>query len=276
MSDISYPRHFKGIIPISIATSLEELREDDKGTPNMLDPIYEALYRARSSRLGVTLSFSIDSAIVDTFIMDELKYQADNDLYAEAMTKQSYTAFIKKVNNWKQGGEFKSPTSKTSNHPQSSHYFSLIEQYINEAIALLQCSASPVIIDNNLLKEPGWYKVSMRKATSRGGFNNFEPKMHINLGGHISNRENTFHEYKRFSNSNVIGSFKGSIELRLKALIAHEMAHIAQYAGYLEIKGTRLNIEKDSLKRAHGFGFQEVYRYLREHMVNNQDGYTPF
>jgi|DEB0MinimDraft_6_1074348.scaffolds.fasta_scaffold05055_2 hypothetical protein len=112
---------------------------------------------------------------------------------------------------------------------------------------------------------------SARRRSSRGGWYPSQGGAGINLamhhtcGAHLKNRrpEDPFrvYEYKSFDADPVIGGFiTTSHEHYLAMVVAHEVAHAAQYFRKYAIKKSAGN--------PHGHIWKQIYRHLRETVVN--------
>ncbi|MCP4260463.1 MAG: hypothetical protein GY774_23505 [Planctomycetes bacterium] len=126
--------------------------------------------------------------------------------------------------------------------------------------------------------------VNPRCTTSRGGYEKGRPYVSIANLTHPrlyfdDAKPSKYREYKQMAKSKTIGNCQGSFKVFCWALLAHEMAHAIQY--YFRFKpkvrnSKRFNpggFARELLKPPHGHGFQEIYRYLRMHMVNTLPGY---
>jgi len=101
-----------------------------------------------------------------------------------------------------------------------------------------------------------------RNGRSWGGF----CKISINLEcWQFGNKRWT--EYKRFNNDKVIGAIDVTDDHDiLLCLVAHEVSHFVQYTCTMNMPlYLRKKLNKD---RGHGEGFQTIYRYLRQGLVN--------
>lgn len=137
------------------------------------------------------------------------------------------------------------------------------------------------------LRENG-LRITSRCATSRGGSRGGNPFMILNMGRAIVPEINErfvsswangrpqptkrwwqiaviqqhyqlprWHEYASFDRDPVVGGFlSGHWEDHVRALVAHEYAHVVQYAA------------PHSKSRPHGPAFLKPYRILREQVVN--------
>ena len=74
-------------------------------------------------------------------------------------------------------------------------------------------------------------------------------------------------EYKRFNDNKVIGAIDVTDDHDiLLLLVAHEVSHFVQYTCTMNMPlYLRKKLNKD---RGHGEGFQTIYRYLRQGLVN--------
>lgn len=71
-------------------------------------------------------------------------------------------------------------------------------------------------------------------------------------------------EYKAFKDHPIIGSVRNcDLESVLRYTVAHEVAHYVQYEW-----GPKTRYLKDTYEQSHGKGFQTIYRYLRQAVVN--------
>lgn len=70
-----------------------------------------------------------------------------------------------------------------------------------------------------------------------------------------------FTEYSHYKNDIEIGDFEGNEIQKLKAIVAHEVAHIFEFLD----RAIYSDIRKE---RSHGATFQNHYRVLRNNFVN--------
>jgi hypothetical protein len=73
----------------------------------------------------------------------------------------------------------------------------------------------------------------------------------------------TLKEYAHFENDPEIGSYTGHWKDVLKVLVAHEVAHWAQYSSLVKREPGL------DYSRSHGSGFREIYRYLRTYLMKD-------
>jgi hypothetical protein len=87
----------------------------------------------------------------------------------------------------------------------------------------------------------------------------------INLGYWQFNKESTtLTEYKAFGKNSVYGDREVTcVEDKLWVMVAHEVAHHVQY-GFAQCRKSF----KQQCGKAHGDGFQTIYRWLRLNVVN--------
>lgn len=139
------------------------------------------------------------------------------------------------------------------------------------------------------LESCGQLRITARVARSRGGIAGGRPAMVLNLGHHIAPAINDrfirswtmgaprpgkrwwqiavlqrhyrlprWHEYLSFDRDPVVGGFlSANWEDHIRALVAHEYAHVVQYRN-----GTK------GVDKPHGQSFLRPYRTLREAVVN--------
>lgn len=112
-----------------------------------------------------------------------------------------------------------------------------------------------------------------RRVKSLGGVNGLSFALHPFIRDELSllQEKATLHEYASFADDPDIGTISGNWRIVIKALVAHEMAHWAQYSRDVTKKGWAIDYRKP-----HGVGFQEIYRFLRLKAVDkNNQRYTP-
>jgi hypothetical protein len=106
---------------------------------------------------------------------------------------------------------------------------------------------------------------SKSRVTSRGGIYKAGPGINIAMipAFPITTPQVTylFHEYPSYHTDKEIGGFYAvDPYLKLKVIIAHEVAHAVQFYSY-KITGTRC--------QPHGPVFKNYYRMLRQRFINN-------
>lgn len=85
----------------------------------------------------------------------------------------------------------------------------------------------------------------------------------MHLGNHRNAR--SYHEYKSFTNHPVYGSIHyATPQLCIFALLSHETAHWAQRSQRVK---HQLFGQQD-LRNPHGWGWKQLYRHVRESLVN--------
>lgn len=165
-----------------------------------------------------------------------------------------------------------------------------VHSMIAHAFNLLRQPASPVVTTKQL-HDACAIKISWSasRRVSNAGLRNNTPWLSLALwnrvGRHIDNgdsaflhgaSEQVFDEYAHIRQSKTIGSCRGSWRVIVAAVVAHEVAHVAQDAGAYASTGGAVNLKKLTRKDLlvpHGLGWQEIYRYLRVNWVNKLDGY---
>jgi hypothetical protein len=107
---------------------------------------------------------------------------------------------------------------------------------------------------------------SPRRSSSRGGIYSDGPGVNIAMNTAALVNHNTddvyrFYEYPSYDADKVIGGFYAkNYELKLKAIIAHEVSHAVQFFEY-----KKLNIRC----KPHGDVFKKYYKLFRTTFVNN-------
>jgi len=82
----------------------------------------------------------------------------------------------------------------------------------------------------------------------------------------LNRAPNEILEYPAFAKDPVIGSRSGvAVEMALAATIAHEVSHFIQYRYGPETRWLR-----QTFRKPHGEGFQDIYRILRARVINPQ------
>ena len=100
--------------------------------------------------------------------------------------------------------------------------------------------------------------VKYRNQRSNGG------KDQITLDvASLRKRLSYFGEYAAFCKDPVIGSMKASPEVCMLGIVAHEVSHHIQYR-----YGPHTRWLKNTYRKPHGHGFQDIYRILRSRVVN--------
>ncbi|CAH6984506.1 hypothetical protein VCHA53O466_140083 [Vibrio chagasii] len=112
-----------------------------------------------------------------------------------------------------------------------------------------------------------------RSKISKGGIRNGKPYLNFScneLIRNLSKEEVTFHEYKSIESKPIIGSFTGSPEKYMAALVAHELAHCIQHMARVQAKGGNryYGFTESELRKGHGEAWQYIYRVLRKYAVN--------
>lgn len=193
---------------------------------------------------------------------------------------------------WVEFGEFKMPPAKPRPKPSDEvaehrkRVESLVHEYVGIALNLLIQSDSPVICQpgfkDKLVVKTSWAK---GRRKSRGGYYGEKKRPRVSFAlkhryeydpiRDVQDRKEFFHEYARIAKSPQIGSCAGPLEVMVATIVAHEMAHAAQMSciySYLAVANT---VNKNQLRKVHGEGWQEIYRYLRVNWVNKMAGYEP-
>jgi len=101
-------------------------------------------------------------------------------------------------------------------------------------------------------------KVKCRNQKSYGGSN----KITLDVTT-LRKRLPYFGEYAAFSKDPVIGSMSASPEVCMLGIVAHEVSHHIQYR-----YGPHTRWLKNTYRKPHGHGFQDIYRILRSRVVN--------
>lgn len=146
---------------------------------------------------------------------------------------------------------------------------------VKHACKLLQRAASPVQAPASF-SEKMEVKISWHpnRRRSNGGFIKGRPRLSLALCAIRPDRDVIpLREYKHIRESPVIGSCEGPWQVFLATLVAHEVAHAAQYAALHSLGFACKDVHPKLLKRTHGEGWQEIYRYLRESWVNQMPGW---
>lgn len=99
----------------------------------------------------------------------------------------------------------------------------------------------------------------------------FHPKRRISRGGlsglsfglnhWMRHGELTFSEYASYRQDPEIGAIKGPWQTIVKVIVAHELAHWAQYSGAVR------RPSGPDYRKPHGDGFQDIYRFLRRKVL---------
>jgi hypothetical protein len=161
----------------------------------------------------------------------------------------------------------------------------LLGDYVEQCLECLKKPESPVTITDAFCEQfklkYHWRQV---RAEGFGGFNKV-PYIRISLARfyfeEVLNGRNQFHEYKRLRKEPDIGSFEADGETCLMALVAHEIAHAAQWTIKVKRRERKpyrylvdpKDIPLDTLDKPHGKGWQRIYRYLRQRLVNKKPDY---
>ena len=147
---------------------------------------------------------------------------------------------------------------------------------IKHACALLRRKASP-------LKAPKGFHADLRlklswhenRTYSRGGVRNGNPWVSLALSELRPNRAVfNFREYDHIAKSPNLGTCHGPWQVYLAALVAHEVSHAVQHKCLKMGRPYWGEFSRSQLRRAHGTGWQEVYRYLRVSWVNQLEGFA--
>jgi len=161
----------------------------------------------------------------------------------------------------------------------------LLSDYAEQCFQCLKRPESPVSITDAFCEQfklkYHWRQVRMEGF---GGFGKV-PYIRISLArfyfADVFNIRHRFDEYKSLRALPDIGSFVANSETYLLAVVAHEIAHAVQftvkvkhrdkqrYHHFVDVK----DIPVDILYRPHGKGWQRIYRYLRQQLVNNKPDY---
>lgn len=229
----------------------------------------ELPYLGREHRLTLAASHVLKLAIYDAY-----------DLRQE-ISDATETRLQLKRERWVAEGVFRSeakPRAKVA--PELQDFRREVEQAARDMIlhasALLRQPGSPVTVGPTFGKGTqltmSWHPNRQR---SYGGFRKSQPFVSLALSElRPGVSRYAFHEYRHIAGSPVIGSCAGPWRVRLAVLVAHELAHAVQHSVLLWRRIEHCEASKDCFRRAHGTGWQEVYRYLREHWVNRLDGFS--
>lgn len=247
------------------------------------------------------ISASMLEGVVDYSHESYLLYVESDDRDEDArpssvLTPSQHADLRKRIDRWRETGSFVLPRKKLVNisldqaverktsarQLKQQAFRALVESeakvMVAHACAMLMRKASPVAgtrrFAEQLVLKVSW---SMSRAASRGGVRN--KRGWVSLA--ISNLKDEvgvylFTEYFHIGDSPQIGSCHGGWRIYLAALVAHEVAHAAQHAslpGYAAHPVGLKEFSVGDMKKAHGFGWQEIYRYLRVNWVNKLDGY---
>lgn len=110
---------------------------------------------------------------------------------------------------------------------------------------------------------------SRRRARSWGGKRNGIPFISLSLHHFINKTTATMHEYKSFERDPEIGTISGPTEQVIRALVAHEMCHAAQFSGVAANAAKIAGNYKDL--RGHGRVWKNMYRETRRALVNGNN-----
>lgn len=103
-----------------------------------------------------------------------------------------------------------------------------------------------------------------------GTFDGKRNKIVINVNEYVCGLTR-IHEYDSFKDHPVIGTVENvTPESNLWATVAHEVAHYIQYEW-----GPKTRYLMKTYQKSHGKGFQTIYRYLRQAVVNPRIVYVP-
>ena len=126
------------------------------------------------------------------------------------------------------------------------------------------------------LDVPSWnpklgISFSQHRRRSWGGVRRNSPFVSMNLFAWIGFRRGEFREYASFKHDPVIGGIKDCTrEQGLRCLIAHELAHAAQYSIIVGIKGSKCFAHGGIDDRGHGALWKQIYRDLRVNFCNGE------
>lgn len=126
------------------------------------------------------------------------------------------------------------------------------------------------------LDVPSWnpklgISFSQHRRRSWGGIRHNRPFISMNLFGWIGFKRGEYREYASFKSDPVIGGIKNCTrEQGLRGLVAHELAHAAQYSIITGIKGSKCFAHGGSNDRGHGSLWKTIYRDLRVNFVNGE------
>jgi len=263
---------FAGIIPYTIIYELEPLLDDGVSNWDGIDTFMSCLYHQeyKSLKHGAKINLLIPKSELKTTV-DELRYRSEQARYFGSVSKQQFDIFNNKLDNLILGKGFvvtqKEAAKPLGDDSQGSAKRAEVESWISaaveEATNLLARAQSPVRYKKEILRNKR-VRIRWSGKISRGG------KRGISIAPLPEIMSTNFIEYDRIKKLKDIGSFEGNLQTRIFALIAHEMAHVAQYS-YEE--AINLEIVPSALKQPHGLGWQEIYRYLRVNMVNHRSDY---
>lgn len=147
-------------------------------------------------------------------------------------------------------------------------------QMIKHACALLRKSGSPLTPPSgfhaDMAIRMSWHP---NRVASNGGYLKGKPHLSLVLNQMKPDAVTLKDEYKHIEHSPVIGSFRGPWRVRLAGVIAHEVAHAAQFTARFKRGTVFRTVTKRDMSPTHGNGWQEIYRYLRESWVNQLEGF---
>jgi len=145
---------------------------------------------------------------------------------------------------------------------------------IQHACALLRKSESPMTPPSgfhaDMVIKMSWHP---NRVSSNGGYWKGKPHLSLVLKNMKPDAVTLKDEYAHIEQSPVIGSFRGPWQVRLAGVIAHEVAHAAQFTAKFKRGSVFRTVGKRDLSPTHGSGWQEIYRYLRESWVNQMEGF---
>ncbi|WP_415913058.1 hypothetical protein [Neptuniibacter sp. QD37_11] len=303
-----YPTYSKWTLPNEVydqATEIMEWRYADNGPEVIGDDCFEMLracnedeegspflpkYFKQQTRLEAFPYYGKDDSRTN-MLWSVFEYAAEIVSHREDVSESLYCDIREKLDYWKEYGEFPPSKRKKRKLPTGDiAAFRIcveaeIKSLVDQAIKVAKGKGCPMrlqsSVQNDLQLKISW---SEGRSSSWGGTRNGKPYISLAVADiKLGKTQYTFNEYSHIAQLKEIGSCKGSREVYLASLIAHELAHVAQhyskitkdYGDFTEMdaQGKASICMPKILKVSHGSGWQEIYRYLRFNWVNKLPTY---
>jgi hypothetical protein len=126
------------------------------------------------------------------------------------------------------------------------------------------------------LDNPNWMpKLNISFSTHRrrswGGVRNGRAFITMNVFSWVGFKRGTFHEYASFKHDPEIGGIDNCTRVKgLRCIVAHELAHAAQYSIIVGQGGDKCFAHGGFDDRGHGALWKQIYRDLRVNFCNGE------